>query len=89
MPPFAIWFAGRDAVLRFLVSHAFTEPGDVVMIPTAANGQPAVAEYRRSSDGVMQAHSIQVLTTSAGGIAAIIVFLDPGLFSAFGMPPTR
>jgi hypothetical protein len=59
------------------------------MIPTAANGQPAVAEYRRSSDDVMQSHSIHVLTTGAAGIAAITVFLDPALFSAFGLPSTR
>src|SRR5262249_39795752 len=52
MPPMPIWFTGRDAVLRFLVARAFTKAGDMVLIPTAANGQPAVAEYRRTADGV-------------------------------------
>ena len=89
MPPVPVWFTGRDAVMRFLAVHAFTRAGDIVMIPTAANGQPAVAEYRRSSDDVMQSHSIHVLTTGADGIAAITVFLDPALFSAFGLPSTR
>jgi RNA polymerase sigma-70 factor (ECF subfamily) len=92
MPPVPVWFTGRDAVLRFLVARAFTKPGDMVLIPTAANGQPAVAEYRRSDDDVMRvlrAHSIHVLTTGATGIAAITVFLDPGLFTAFGLPPNR
>ena len=89
MPPFAMWFTGRDAVMRFLATRAFTKAGDVVMIPTGANGQPAVAEYRRSADGEMRAHSIHVLTAGSGGIAAMTVFLDPGLFSAFGMPPGR
>ena len=59
------------------------------MIPTAANGQPAVADYRRGPDGVMAAHSIHVLTIDARGISAITVFLEPGLFKAFGMPLTR
>lgn len=89
MPPLAVWFSGRDAVMRFLVTRAISEPGDVVMIPTGANGQPAVAEYRRTGDGVMRAHSIHVLTAGANGIDAITVFLDPTLFSVFGMPSTR
>jgi RNA polymerase sigma-70 factor (ECF subfamily) len=89
MPPVPVWFTGRDAVMRFLAVRAFTRAGDIVMIPTAANGQPAVAEYRRSSDDVMQSHSIHVLTTGAAGIAAITVFLDPALFSAFELPSTR
>ena len=93
MPPLPIWFTGRDTVVRFLVARAFTTAGDMVLIPTAANGQPAVAEYRRSADHVMRAHSIHVLTASvsggAVGIAALTVFLDPALFTAFGLPSTR
>ena len=93
MPPLPIWFTGRDTVVRFLVARAFTKAGDVVLIPTAANGQPAVAEYRRTADGVMRAHSIHVLTAGladgAAGIAALTVFLDPALFTAFGLPPSR
>jgi RNA polymerase sigma-70 factor, ECF subfamily len=99
MPPLPIWFTGRDAVTRFLAARAFTKPGDVVLIPTAANGQPAIAEYRRTADQVMRAHSIHVITVSSrsagspGGytprIATLTVFLDPALFAAFELPPTR
>jgi RNA polymerase sigma-70 factor, ECF subfamily len=89
MPPLPIWFTGRDAVTRFLARRAFAGPGDMVLVPTAANGQPAVAEYRRAADGVLQAHSIHVLDTGRSGVAALTVFLDPGLFSAFGLPPSR
>jgi RNA polymerase sigma-70 factor (ECF subfamily) len=89
MPPFAMWFTGRDAVIRFLTTRAFAKPGDVAMIPTSANGQPAVAEYRQTADGVMRAHSIHVLGIGTDGIDAMTVFLDPTLFSTFGMPPTR
>jgi RNA polymerase sigma-70 factor, ECF subfamily len=89
MPPLAAWFTGRDAVMGFLTTRAIAPAGDVVMLPTAANGQPAVAEYRRAADNIMRAHSIHVLTAGAAGIAAIVVFLDPALFSVFGLPPTR
>ena len=88
MPPHPVWFDGRDAVTRFLAARAFSAPGDAVMVPTTANAQPAVADYRRGADGVLYAHALHVLTASGDGIAAITVFLDPALFGAFGLPPT-
>jgi RNA polymerase sigma-70 factor, ECF subfamily len=89
MPPLPVWFTGRDAVSRFLARRAFAEPGDMVLVPTAANGQPAVAEYRRAPDNVLRAHSIHVLTPGTTGIAGMVVFLDPELFSVFDLPATR
>jgi RNA polymerase sigma-70 factor, ECF subfamily len=89
MPPFAVWFTGRDAVTRFLAARAFAEPGAVLMIPTSANGQPAVADYRRDEHGVMRSHAIHVLTAGVGCITAITVFLEPALFAVFGMPSSR
>jgi RNA polymerase sigma-70 factor (ECF subfamily) len=89
MPPVPVWFTGRDAVTRFLAARAFTKAGDMVLIPTAANGQPAVAEYRRAADQVMRAHSIHVITVGTSGIAGLTVFLDPALFTAFGLPSSR
>ena len=89
MPPHPVWFDGRDAVTRFLAARAFSEPGDVAMVPTTANAQPAVADYRRGADGVLAAHALHVLTADDGGIAAITVFLEPELFAVFGLSPTR
>jgi hypothetical protein len=53
---------------------------------SVANGD---GEYRPDDDRVPSAHSIHVVTTGANGIEGITVFLDPKLFSVFGMPPTR
>ena len=89
MPPVTVWFTGRDTVMRFLAARAFTKAGDIVMVQTSANAQPAVAEYRRSADDVVRAHSIHVLTTDAGGIAGMTVFLDASLFGTFGLPSSR
>ncbi len=89
MPPHDVWFSGPSAVARFLSTRAYSTPGDTVMVSTAANGQPAVADYRRGDDGTLHAHAIHVLTASADGIRAITVFLDAALFPAFGLPARR
>jgi RNA polymerase sigma-70 factor, ECF subfamily len=89
MPPLPVWFTGRETVLRFLAGRALGKAGDITMIPTAANAQPAVAEYRRDAGQVMRAHSIHVLTTGTTGVTTITVFLDPDLFTAFGLRSTR
>jgi RNA polymerase sigma-70 factor, ECF subfamily len=87
MPPQPGWFAGRDLIGRFLGARVLRRPGDFRMIPTAANGQPALAAYMRDGDGVLWAHGIQVLTMSGPAIAQIVSFNDPGLLAVFGLPP--
>ena len=81
------WFAGRAAVTRFFEAHVLAAPGLFRMVPTMANGQPAFAAYRRGRDGAYEAHALQVLTVTATGVARLVVFLDPALFDAFGLPP--
>jgi RNA polymerase sigma-70 factor, ECF subfamily len=87
MPPQPTWFAGRDRVGRFLGAVVLRRPGDFRLIPTAANGQPALAAYRRDRDGVLRAHAIQVLTVASSGVTRIVSFNDPGLLAVFGLPP--
>ena len=86
MPPTPTWFAGRGNVATFLRSSVLREPGRMRMVPTAANGQPALAEYVRGADGVYRAFGIQVLTVEGSLIARISAFLDPSLFVLFGLP---
>ncbi|MER5223710.1 sigma-70 family RNA polymerase sigma factor [Streptomyces flaveus] len=89
MPPYLEWFSGRKDVMRFLEALEH-EKGHLRMIPTWANGQPAVVAYIRGADGVHRAHSVQVLTLEGSvedrEIARITVFLDPELAGRFGMP---
>jgi RNA polymerase sigma-70 factor (ECF subfamily) len=86
MPPNLTWFTGRQTVLRFLASRVFAVLGPARMVPVMANGQPAFAVYRRESDGVFRAHEVLVPSLTATGIARMVVFLDPGLVTAFGLP---
>jgi RNA polymerase sigma-70 factor, ECF subfamily len=87
MPPFLTWFAGRDAVAGFVGSQLLTAPGDLRLVPVAANGQAGFAVYQRDEQGTYHAHALEVLTLSAAGIARIVVFADPARFASFGLPP--
>ena len=79
------WFAGNRNCLRF-IRRFLGSSGVYRMLPTRANGQPAVAAYRRNEAGVHEAFAIVVLTTTTTGIARIILFSDLRLFRTFGFP---
>ena len=87
MPPMPMWFRGRDNIGRFLGTRVLTSPGVFTTVPAAANGQPALAIYRRAEDGTRRAYGVQVLTLRDSRVAGVVAFLDPGLFPAFGLPP--
>jgi RNA polymerase sigma-70 factor (ECF subfamily) len=87
LPPSADWFSGGEAIATAVAGLG--SPGDWRMIATAANGQPAAAAYLRGADGAYRAYGIVVLTVAARSIARLVVFGDPGLFGAFGLPPVH
>jgi RNA polymerase sigma-70 factor (ECF subfamily) len=86
MPPLLTWFAGRQAVVRFLPGNLLTGPGQLRLVPVMANGQPAFAVYRHERDGAYHAHAVLVPVVTTTGIARIIAFQNPGLFASFGLP---
>jgi RNA polymerase sigma-70 factor, ECF subfamily len=62
MPPWQQWYAGRDAMRSFF-GVAWQDRGDVLLISTGANGQPAFAMYLRPDAGEpWAAHAIHLLT---------------------------
>ncbi len=87
MPPMPTWFRGRDNIGRFVGTWVLTTPGVFTPVPAAANGQPALAIYRRAADGTRRAYGVQVLTLRESRVVGIVAFLDPGLLTAFGLPP--
>jgi RNA polymerase sigma-70 factor (ECF subfamily) len=83
------WFAGRRTCLRYL-GHVIGSPGDWLMIPSTANGQPAAVTYHREGDGSYHAFGIAILTVTTTGIARITVFGGGvGLVRKFGLPPVH
>jgi RNA polymerase sigma-70 factor (ECF subfamily) len=92
MPPTPSWYQGREAIRTFLATSMFAGVGPrkgYRLIPTHANGQPALAIYRRTSaDGAYLAYALQVLTIdrASGHIAEVTHFMFPELFARFGLP---
>lgn len=85
-PPLRNWYAGIRLCMPYMATHVLGSPGHWRMLPTSANGQPAVAAYYRGADGSYQPYGIVVLTVTAGGISRITSFGDAGLVTAFGFP---
>ncbi|AKU15574.1 sigma-70 family RNA polymerase sigma factor [Luteipulveratus mongoliensis] len=88
MPPALVWFAGRTRTLEFFGLKVGPDADFWRAVPVGANGQPAVAYYRRHDDGQHHAHAVHVLTTSDDLVSRITVFVDASLFARFGLPPT-
>ncbi|MEU3310957.1 sigma-70 family RNA polymerase sigma factor [Nocardiopsis sp. NPDC006832] len=88
MPPFATWVRGPENIVRLVHAQCPAQaPGDLALVPTAANGQPAFAMYLRDEDGVYRAFGIHVLAMTGEGIGHCSVFFDTTLFPLFGLDP--
>jgi RNA polymerase sigma-70 factor (ECF subfamily) len=85
MPPYPMWYLGRDAVMATLAASWDPDlPGYVGrfrMILTGANRQPAIAGY---VDG--RAFVIAVMRVAHGRIVEMTACHEPGLFRWFGLP---
>ena len=90
MPPFTGWYQGAENIGRLISKNCpASGPGDMLMVPTAANGQPAFGLYMRGDDGVHRAFQLQVLTMAAGHVSHVGSFFSTELFESFGLPQTH
>lgn len=88
MPPFDTWYRGPEAI-GLLSKHKCPaeRPGDMRFIATTANGQSAAAMYMRNPQtGVHEAFQLHVLDITPAGISHVVAFMDPRLFTTFGLP---
>ncbi|MEV0144174.1 MULTISPECIES: sigma-70 family RNA polymerase sigma factor [unclassified Nonomuraea] len=86
MPPYTGWYQGAEQIGRLIAVNCPAErPGDLRLVPIAANGQPSFAVYFRQGD-TYHAFSLMVLTLAADGIRHVGMFFDVGLFDPFGLP---
>jgi RNA polymerase sigma-70 factor, ECF subfamily len=85
-PPLRTWYAGIQFCMPYMATHVLGSPGHWRMLPTSANGQPAVAAYYRGRDGRYRPYGVVVLTATAEGISRIVSFGNPELVTTFGFP---
>ncbi|MEV0230311.1 sigma-70 family RNA polymerase sigma factor [Nonomuraea sp. NPDC050786] len=86
MPPFVGWYQGPETILELMRTQCPAKgPGDLKLVPTAANGQPAFAMYLRE-DGVYRQFSLMVVTFSGERISHGVMFFERKLFETFGLP---
>ena len=89
MPPYTGWYQGAENIGRLIATNCpATGPGDMQLVPTEANGQPAFAVYMRGADGVHHAFQLQTLSVTGSGVAHVACFFDLRLFPRFGLPET-
>lgn len=86
MPPLAMWLRGADNIGAWMLGVGSECRGSRI-IPTAANGSLAFAQYRIDPDGGHSPWALHVVEARRGKVAAIHSFLDAAeLFDAFGLP---
>lgn len=89
MPPFPGWYHGPADIGRLIDTQCPAKgPGDMKLVPTTANGQPAFGLYMRGEDGVHRPFQLQVVTLGEGGVTHVGAFFQHGLFETFGLPET-
>ncbi len=86
MPPYAMWLRGADDIGAWMLGPGIGCRGSR-LLPTAANGRPAFAQYRLDPEGGHTPFSLQVLEISAGRVSEIYAFLGTGkIFPLLGLP---
>jgi RNA polymerase sigma-70 factor (ECF subfamily) len=84
MPPLPFEYEGREAAAR-LVASIFGSGRKFHLIPTRANGQPALGAYVRAPDGTMHGAGLFVLTLTGGAICSMTRF-ESAVLPWFGLP---
>jgi RNA polymerase sigma-70 factor (ECF subfamily) len=85
MPPQPLAYRGGEAISLFL--STVPAGGDLTairLVPTRANGQPAVAAYLREGATAL-AYGVRVLTIAKDKIGEITGFAEPTLFPVFDL----
>jgi RNA polymerase sigma-70 factor (ECF subfamily) len=91
MPPMTLWLRGPEAIRRAALADPDQPCRGSRMVPVAANGAAAYAQYRpvdRDDPGTaFHAWGLQVIEVGGGRITALTSFLDAAtVFPRFGLP---
>jgi len=88
MPPYSLWLKGPEDVRTWMLGIGNGCRGSR-LVPTAACGWPAFAQYRPNPGGGHKAWALIVLELAGGRIAGVNSFLETEtLFPRFDLPLT-
>ena len=78
MPPFDGWYQAPQAIATLIRTHCPAEKaGDMRLLPTTANGQPAAALYMRNKEtGLHEAFQFHVIDVGRDGVSHVVAFVD-------------
>jgi RNA polymerase sigma-70 factor, ECF subfamily len=85
MPPLPLWLLGQEEIRVWMLGPG-SECRGSRLLPTAANGCAAFAQYRPDGQGGHHPWAIQVLETEGGLITGLHCHVFPELFTYFGFP---
>ena len=86
MPPVPLWYRGRRDYGLFMRRVFEMRGTDWSVRRLTANGQPALAAYAPDPGGGRLLHTLQVFTVAGGQVTRNVVFADPRVHAAFGLP---
>jgi RNA polymerase sigma-70 factor (ECF subfamily) len=88
MPPAMLEYRGIESARRFFAAATFRPGRSYRVVPTRANGQPAVGVYLADPHAnVYRAYALLVITTAGDHITAITGFTS-NVMTRFGLPRT-
>jgi RNA polymerase sigma-70 factor (TIGR02960 family) len=88
MPPAMLEYRGIDVARRFFAAATFRPGRSYRVVPTRANGQPALGTYIADPHtGVFRAYGLLVITITGDRITAVTGF-DASVMARFGLPRT-
>ncbi len=89
MPPQPMRYQGPAAIAKFYLSLGWWGTKDVRLVPTAANGQPALGYYLRDpAEPLAHLHGLLVIEADGDAITRMTRFGKANLAPAFGLAPT-
>lgn len=87
MPPFVGWYQGAETIGTLIRNNCpANAAGDMRMVATSANGQPAYGLYMLGEDGIHRRFQLHVLDIAGGRVGHVACFFDLTLFDRFGLP---
>jgi RNA polymerase sigma-70 factor, ECF subfamily len=85
MPPLPLWLLGQHDIRAWMLGPG-SECRGSRLLPTAANGCAAFAQYRPDGRGGYYPWAMQVLETDGRLISGLHCYVFPQLFTYFGFP---